>query len=84
MARAEAVRAPLDGRPFFAASIGTKVQAKDWGVRNWVEVLRQVATRHPGSGLLLAGATEERESSEVVAQAWGALKPGGYLLLIDS
>ncbi|WP_419806463.1 glycosyltransferase family 9 protein [Terriglobus sp.] len=78
--RADAVRAPLRERPFFAASIGTKVQAKDWGVRNWAELLREVAKQHPGYGLLLAGAPEERESSETVAAAWRDVAEAGPAL----
>ena len=75
--RADALRAPLAGQPFFAASIGTKVQAKDWGVRNWAELLREVAARHAGEGLLLAGAAEERKSSNAVAAAWASVPGAG-------
>ena len=71
--RADAVRAPLAGLPYFAASIGTKVQSKDWGVQNWTALLHEVAQQYPGHGLLLAGAPEERESSERVATAWREL-----------
>lgn len=76
-ARADAIRVPLAGHPFFAASIGTKVQAKDWGVPNWTELLREVAARYAGHGLLLAGAPEERRQSEQVAAAWAAVPGAG-------
>ncbi|GAA3763571.1 hypothetical protein GCM10022270_23440 [Terriglobus aquaticus] len=75
--RADAVRAPLASAPFFAASIGTKVQSKDWGVRNWADLLREVAGRYPGHGLLLAGANEERGSSDAVAEAWAGVAGAG-------
>lgn len=75
--RADAVRLPLAGRSFFAASIGTKVQAKDWGIRNWAELMRDVAARYPGCGLLLAGAPEERSSSDRVAASWATVAGAG-------
>lgn len=75
--RADGVRQPLAGQAFFAASIGTKVQAKDWGVANWTALLEQVAKRHPGHGLLLAGAPEERQSSDAVASAWTSVRGAG-------
>lgn len=70
VARAEQVIQSFAGRPFFAASIGTKVQAKDWGVANWSAALGEVARCFPDHGLLLAGAPEEREASERAASVW--------------
>ncbi len=61
---------PLDGRPFFACSIGTKVQAKDWGVDNWSVVLRTLAQQYPTMGLVLIGAQEERATSDLAASMW--------------
>ena len=53
-----------------AVSVGTKVQAKDWGVANWRALLGEVARTWPGLGLLLLGAAEEGEMSEVAAARW--------------
>jgi len=65
--------AVLDGedalRPI-AVSVGTKVQAKDWGVENWCALLGRMAEAKPGRTLLLIGAAEESAASEFAATAW--------------
>ncbi|MGC9291193.1 MAG: glycosyltransferase family 9 protein [Acidobacteriaceae bacterium] len=76
---------PFDGRPLFACSVGTKVQAKDWGIDNWRTVLQELAQKLPEYGLVLVGATEERAISDHAAAAWqgrsinlcGSLTPRG-------
>ncbi len=56
--------------PVMAVSVGTKVQAKDWGRENWRALLAALAQRYPGHALLLAGAPEEGEASEFAADGW--------------
>ncbi len=68
--RADAVLAPFSGTPFFAVSIGTKVQAKHWGTANWSNLLHEMGARHPNHGLLLVGAPDERAESDAAASAW--------------
>jgi heptosyltransferase-3 len=53
-----------------AVSVGTKVQAKDWGKENWRALLAAMAAEYPGRTLLLAGAPEESEASEFAAVGW--------------
>ena len=53
-----------------AVSVGTKVQAKDWGREHWRALLARVAAAAPGSALLLAGAPEESDASEFAAEGW--------------
>ena len=53
-----------------AVSVGTKVQAKDWGKENWRALLAAMAAKYPGRVLLLAGATEESAASEFAADGW--------------
>jgi len=55
-----------------AVSVGTKVQAKDWGKENWQALLGKMAAEYPGFGLLLLGAAEESQASEFAAQGWRA------------
>jgi heptosyltransferase-3 len=60
-----------------AVSFGTKVQAKDWGKENWRTLLGRIAAEcrergEAGRALLLAGAAEEREAGEFVAEGWRA------------
>ncbi len=69
-ARAAQVLAPLGGRPVIAVSVGTKVQAKDWGRENWRQLLAQVAALCPGCALVLCGAAEEADASEFAAEGW--------------
>jgi heptosyltransferase-3 len=53
-----------------AVSVGTKVQAKDWGKDNWRVLLGSVAAEFPERVLLLAGVEEESEASEYAAEGW--------------
>jgi len=55
-----------------AVSVGTKVQAKDWGKENWRSLLGRMAAEFPGRALLLLGAAEESEASECAAESWRA------------
>ncbi len=66
----EAIGADILALPTIAVSVGTKVQAKDWGGENWRALLARLAAECPGHGLLLAGAVVEREASEVAADGW--------------
>jgi len=59
-----------------AVSVGTKVQAKDWGKENWRALLERVAAVAPGRSLLLVGAAEEAEASEFAAAGWRAAGGG--------
>ncbi len=55
-----------------AVSVGTKVQAKDWGRENWRALLGKMAAEFPERVLLLLGAAEESEASEFAAEGWRA------------
>jgi heptosyltransferase-3 len=68
---------PTAGHPLIAVSVGTKVQAKDWGRDNWQTLLREVATLYPGYALALCGAPEEAEASDFAAQGWASLPTSG-------
>jgi heptosyltransferase III len=64
-----------------AVSVGTKVQAKDWGRDNWRALLGKMATEFPGRALLLLGAAEESEASEFAGEAWRANGGGAVVNL---
>ncbi len=55
-----------------AVSVGTKVQAKDWGRENWQALLTKLAQGAPGRPLFLLGAPEESEASAFAAAGWVA------------
>ncbi len=76
-ARAHEVLQPLQQRPFFAVSVGTKVQSKDWGVPNWTRFLRALAQAYPGRALLLAGAREEAAATEAASEGWKSVPEAG-------
>ena len=67
---ARAIGAEALGVELIAVSVGTKVQAKDWGRENWWALLGKIASEFPGRGLLLLGAAEESEASEFAAEGW--------------
>ncbi len=69
-ARAQKELLPIGNRPFLACSVGTKMQAKDWGIDNWHTVLRALAQQYPDLSLVLMGAQEERAASDFVAEEW--------------
>jgi ADP-heptose:LPS heptosyltransferase len=69
-AAAQAIGEFALGREPIAVSVGTKVQAKDWGRENWRALLARMAEESPGRALLLAGAAEESEASEFAADGW--------------
>jgi ADP-heptose:LPS heptosyltransferase len=67
---AEEVIKPLKGDPFLAVSQGTKMQAKDWGVDNWSDLLQQLTEALPGWGLLLVGSSDEAGRASSCAEVW--------------
>jgi heptosyltransferase-3 len=76
---AQAIGAEALGLERIAVSVGTKVQAKDWGKENWRALLEKIAAEFPGRALLLAGAAEESEASAFAAEGWRA--QGGGLVV---
>ncbi len=71
--RAHEALASADGLPLVAVSVGTKVQAKDWGRENWQALLTRLAGLLPGHALALAGAPEESDASDFAATNWQQL-----------
>ena len=69
-ARADEVLRPADGYPLLAVSVGTKMQAKDWGQENWRALLVRLAALLPDHALALCGAPNESEASEFAAEGW--------------
>lgn len=68
--RAAEVLAKVQGRPLLACSVGTKVQAKDWGGENWRAVLRALTAELPEHAIVLVGAEPEKAVSEFAAADW--------------
>jgi heptosyltransferase-3 len=58
------------GEDVIAVSVGTKMQANDWGIDNWRKLLGRFAEEWPGRVLLMVGSAEDREASEKAAEIW--------------
>lgn len=70
-ARARDVLGPgMGGRPLVAASVGAKVEVKDWGDTNWAALLERLGQVLPGAALVLLGAPVERQRSEALLRHW--------------
>jgi len=60
--------------PFIACSIGTKVDVKDWGQKNWKILLRQLSQKYKNYGLVLIGSEDEFGYNEEVSRSWAGPK----------
>jgi heptosyltransferase-3 len=69
-ARAAEALAPIEPLPIIAASIGTKIQPKDWEPRNWQALLARLGSLYPDHALVLTGTLNEHDATEQVAAAW--------------
>ena len=56
--------------PFLAASVGTKIPAKDWEEHNWAALIRRLAAENPNLTLVLFGVSDEHERSARLAALW--------------
>lgn len=59
-----------DGRPLIGASIGAKVDVKDWGDDNWAVLLQNISALLPHWGLVLIGSAGEQERAERLLTNW--------------
>ena len=60
-------------KPFFALSIGSKIEIKDWGEDRWLELTQRLAATYPDYGLVLIGSHDEFNRCNCVAQQWKGL-----------
>jgi ADP-heptose:LPS heptosyltransferase len=51
-------------------SIGTKIEANDWGDDNWKKLLATLAAKLPGWGLIALGAAVERDRTSALLAHW--------------
>lgn len=61
---------PFGGSQYIAMNTGGKAAEKDWGLPNWEALTLRLATRLPGTGLLIVGAREDAERAEHLARFW--------------
>lgn len=53
-----------------ACSLGTKVDTNDWGLPNWLELVRGLRSTEKNAALVIVGAQSELETSERLLRAW--------------
>jgi heptosyltransferase III len=71
IAQAKGVLEPWPGRPqFVALTIGSNLQANDWGVLNWQRALNKISSRYPGLGLAAIGSADDQQNAELAAAGW--------------
>jgi ADP-heptose:LPS heptosyltransferase len=58
------------GAPFIAVTIGTNLQANDWGAQNWQQALNMISSRYPRVGLALIGSADDQKNAELAAAGW--------------
>lgn len=81
--KAREALAGVAGRPIIAVSLGTKIQANDWGAESWRGLLAALAAEFPRYAVVLSGVAEESAASEAAAQGWRAVArdPGSVVNL---
>jgi ADP-heptose:LPS heptosyltransferase len=50
--------------------MGGKAQQKDWGLRNWRALLKQLSSEYVDAGLLIIGAAEDSRRAQAIRAAW--------------
>lgn len=63
----------IESRPFLVCGPGTKMQAKDWGVAKWCELMERLSLLFPGHALVLVGSKEEYELSQKIRESWSGV-----------
>lgn len=56
--------------PIIACSVGSKWQAKDWGLDNWRAFVGKLGAVYPGHGVVFLGSIEEAARSDEVGSVW--------------
>ncbi len=67
---ADAVLAPLRGRPLLAFSVGTKMPVNDWEDTHWRPLLQALAARYPQYAMVAVGAREEAGRVDPLLAPW--------------
>ncbi len=61
---------PSGRENFIAVGAGTKVPAKDWGEKNWANLLALLSLEIPDATLVIIGSAGEWERGENLGRAW--------------
>lgn len=58
------------GKPTIACCFGTKMQAKDWEISNWKQLVARLSGALPNWRLAIIGSADELERAEACATRW--------------
>ena len=61
---------PLGSLSFFTINMGGKDASKDWGAKNWSDLIGKLSLIHPLLGLVVVGASEDAERAEQILKLW--------------
>ena len=59
-----------NNKPFIAMNVGTKMEIKDWGIDNWVSLVRSLSIHFSDYTLVLIGVDEEIPLAESCLEVW--------------
>jgi len=68
---ADAILGPLQGHRFVALGLGGLNRRKHWGNEGWSTLLRMLAARYPGLGLIFVGSSDEFDRCGTLATHFG-------------
>lgn len=69
--RAQEVLSNFDkDTPFIVCSVGAKVEVKDWGINNWIELIKRLSHKYKSFGLVFVGAESEHALCDQVGKSW--------------
>jgi len=55
---------------FFACCSGTKMPVKDWGQKNWEELICRLSERYADLGIAFIGSDDEKQRCDVLKNIW--------------
>lgn len=58
------------GKQFIAVNVGTKMEIKDWGIDNWVKLIRSLNPQFSDYALVVIGVDEETTLAEACLKEW--------------
>ena len=61
---------PLTCKPFIVISNGTKLQANDWGMENWINLVKKLSSISSDIGLVFLGAQNDKEAGDIILKCW--------------
>lgn len=58
-------------KPFLCIHTGCKAQSKDWGFKNWSELIKKFQIETKAMGLMIVGSKEDYQRANTLSEVWG-------------